>query len=187
MHEAGHLLIGWLLDRKPGGAAIIEGVGGVTVDASPEPEYQHQRLLRMLAGIVFEGDYQTLDQIVESCRTPEVFDEHSDAYWVCKTALELAHQWQMTVNDILAGFTGVLDDIRCEYSTVAAEIADVLFERGVISPSDCVALYAELDARLGMAGRPPKADIVCREITKHISDVYIEGQTQFGFLESSGA
>lgn len=186
-HEAGHLLIGWLLGRTPGGAAIVDGVGGVTVDASPEPEYQHERLLRMLAGIVFEDDCQTLDQIVENCHTPEAFDEHSDAYWVCKTALELAGQWQMTVDDILAGFTGVMDDILQEYGAVAAEIADVLFERGAISPQDCIALYGEFDARFGMAGRSPKSAIVCRKITKHISDVYIEGQAQFRFLESSGA
>lgn len=165
-HEAGHLLIGWLQGRTPGGAAIVDGVGGVTVDASPEPEYQHERLLRMLAGIVFEDDYQTLDQIVENCHTPEAFDEHSDAYWVCKTALELAGQWQMTADDILAGFTDILDELRLEYSDAATAIAQKLLARKTITRLGCEAIYSRLDQQHNMANRPPKPDIISRMIAR---------------------
>ena len=118
----------------------------------------------MLAGIVFEDDYQTLDELVENCHTPEVFDPLSDSYWASKAALELAAQWHMTIDDILAGFADILDELRLEYSDAAADITRELLERKAIPQQDCEAIYRRLDQQYDIANRPSMSDIIYRMI-----------------------
>jgi len=173
-HEAGHFLLNWLLEREPGALLVMEG-GGATIDAFPQNEYPHQRMLRMLAGIVFSDDFDALDKLVEHCSVPSMFDPLSDSYWVSKTALELAKHWHMPIDDILAGFTIVLDELRLEFGVAAGEIAQELVERKTIPQPDCEALYRQLDAQFGMDKRPPKSDIVCRIIAKNFEWEVSEG------------
>jgi len=103
--------------------------GGATVDACFQDEYPHHRMLRMLAGIVFSDDFGALDELVEHCRVPETFDLPSDSYWVSKTTLELSEQWTMPIDNILAGFTNALDEVRLEFGEAANEIAAILLDQ----------------------------------------------------------
>ncbi|MFA6843620.1 MAG: hypothetical protein WCR33_04385, partial [Bacilli bacterium] len=62
-HEAGHLLMLWLLDRYAV-ACIITDEGGLTkaLDDKPgEKETPHQRILYAMAGMVLSADFDLLN------------------------------------------------------------------------------------------------------------------------------
>jgi len=108
----------------------------------------------MFAGLLFVDEPDVLDELVENCEIPKFFDKRSDSYWVSMTALELAAQWKMPSDDILAGFTSTLDELRLELDDVANEIAQMLLNRKAISKPDCEIRYRQLDVRFRMAELP---------------------------------
>jgi len=165
-HEAGHFLMNWLLEREPGGIAIMENVGGVTIDDSPEPEYLHQVLLKALAGMAVEEDSVILDQLLESCDKPELFDKHTDSYWASKTLVDLARQWKVDPQELLGVFVNVCDDTRHEFGQVIPPLVETLMEQLRIDKASCITLYRQWDQVFNMDSRPPKSDIVGRKIAK---------------------
>lgn len=167
-HEAGHFLMNWLLEREPGGIVIMEDVGGVTIDDSAEPEYLHQVLLKALAGMAVEEDSAVLDQLLESCDKPNLFDKHTDSYWASKTLVALAGQWKADPQELLGVFVNICDDTRHEFGQVLPSLVEILMEYRGIDKEGCIALYRQWDQVFKMDDRPPKSDIVCRKIARYM-------------------
>lgn len=167
-HEAGHFLMNWLLEREPGGISIMENVGGVTIDDSEKPEYLHQVLLKALAGMAVEEDSAVLDQLIESCDNPDLFDKHTDSYWASKTLVALAGQWKSDPQELLGVFVNICDDTRHEFGQVIPSLVDILVEHRGFDKVTCITLYRQWDQVFKMDGRPPKSDIVCRKIAQYM-------------------
>ena len=158
----------WRLEREPGGITIMEDVGGVTIDDSAEPEYLHQVLLKALSGMAVEKDSAVLDQLIESCDKPDLFDKHTDSYWASKTLVELARRWKADPQELLGVFVNICDDTRHEFGQVIPPLVDTLVEHRGIDKDGCMALYRQWDQIFKMDGRPPKSDIICRKITRYM-------------------
>ena len=160
-HEAGHLVIYWLLGRIVAGACAEEG-GGMTFQVT-EPgvkEMPHEHLLASLAGMAGEANLQIYDELYEHITAPTWFDPITDSYHAALAISKLPGSPQ----DNLRAYHGIVRRLlrRC---SVAHHQAIRLLERGRIGLKECYDLFGEWDVRFGFTKRP-KSDMLCRTIAR---------------------
>jgi hypothetical protein len=83
LHEAGHLLMLWLLDRYAVACGITDGCGITkSLDEPGEKETPHQRILYAMSGMVLAGEFELLSDLRRHATEPDYFDPMSDSHYV---------------------------------------------------------------------------------------------------------
>jgi hypothetical protein len=84
LHEAGHLLMLWLLDRYAIGCIITEedGLTKALDDNPGEKKTPHQRILYAMSGMVLAGDFDLLSGLRQNAAEPDHFDKYSDSHYI---------------------------------------------------------------------------------------------------------
>jgi len=161
-HEAGHLLMLWLLDRYALGC-FITNEGGLTkaLDEPGEKETPHQRMLYAMAGMVLAGDFDLLNDLRQHATEPDYFDKYSDSHYVAE-ALPLIGGDPMLV---LSLYQDIILRLGSRFSKAHRQATKLLLEKQKIGFDTILGLFGQWDVEYGLVSRP-KSDIVCRMVTK---------------------
>lgn len=82
-HEAGHLLMLWLLDRYAIACGIVDGCGITkSLDEPGEKETPHQRILYAMSGMVLAGEFELLGELRQHTSDTGYFYPMSDSHYV---------------------------------------------------------------------------------------------------------
>lgn len=161
-HEAGHLLMLWLLDRYALARGIVDGCG--ITKALDEPgvnETLYQHILHTLSGMILSGDWATFHALWLHAADPSYFDPMSDSHHVAKALVYLDADPTMVLS-MYADVTLRLGNRFCKAHNQAARL---LRARGAISFDTIHGMFCRWDEDYGLTVRP-KSDVVCRAIAK---------------------
>ena len=161
-HEAGHLLMLWLLDRYAV-ACIITDEGGLTkaLDEHDTKETPHQRILYAMAGMVLSADFDLLNNLRQHATEPGYFDPISDSHHAAE-ALPLVGGDPMLV---LCQFNDIILRLGSRFRKAHRQAAKLLLERQKIAFDMIHGLFSQWDVEYGLTSRP-KSDLVCRAVAR---------------------
>jgi hypothetical protein len=162
-HEAGHLLMLWLLDRYAV-ACIITDEGGLTKaldDNHGEKETPHQHILYALAGMVLAGDFDLLSDLRQHATKPDDFDKFTDSHYASE-ALPLIGGDPMLV---LSLYQDIILRLGSRFRKAHRQATKLLLEKHQIAFDTIHSLFSQWDAEYELDSRP-KSDIVCRIIAR---------------------
>ncbi len=158
-HEAGHLLMSWLLGRDVIHCSLRE-VGGDTQTAGGELETPHQRLLASLSGMVMEENVPVLKELLEHLDNPAFFHRDTDSFAAAIGAEMICREGQQ---EFLLGLINVIQRFKSRYMKAYNAARIILMEHGQITAEKCHVLFNEWDRDYILEKRP-KSDVVYREI-----------------------
>jgi len=162
-HEAGHLLMLWLLDRYAV-ACIITDEGGLTkaLDDKPgEMDTPHQRILYAMAGMVLAGDFDLLNNLQQHATKPDYFDKFSDSHYTAKALPHIGGDPAWVLNQ----FHDIILRLGSRFRKAHRQATKLLLEKREIAFDTIHDLFCQWDAEYGLASRP-KSDLVCRMIAR---------------------
>jgi len=162
-HEAGHLLMLWLLDRYAV-ACIITDTGGLTKaldDKSGEKETPHQRILYALGGMVLAGDFDLLSDLRIHATEPGYFNPISDSHYVAEALPHIGGDPAWVLNQ----FHDIILRLGSRFRKAHRQATKLLLEKREIAFDTIHDLFCQWDAEYGLVSRP-KSDIVCRAIAR---------------------
>ena len=162
-HEAGHLLMLWLLDRYAI-ACIITDESGLTkaLDDKPgEKETPHQRILYALAGMVLGGDYDLLRDLRQHATEPGYFDPMSDSHYIAEALPHIGGEPAL----VLCQFNDIILRLGSRFRKAHRQATTLLLEPREIAFDTVHAMFSQWDVEYGLESRP-KSDIVCRTIAR---------------------
>ena len=160
-HEAGHLLMSWLLGRDVIHCSISED-GGDTQTAGGEQETPHQRLLASLSGMVMEENVPVLKELLEHLDNPAFFHQNTDSFAAAKGVEMICEDGRQ---EFLLGLINVIQRFKFQYMKAYNAIRTILMEHRCITAEQCHALFDEWD-REYVLEKHPKSDVVYREIAR---------------------
>jgi len=162
-HEAGHLLMLWLLDRYAI-ACIITDEGGLTksLDDKPgEKETPHQRMLYAMAGMVLAGDFDLLNNLRQHATEPGYFNPISDSHHAAEALPLIGGDPAFILNQ----FHDIILRLGSRFRKAHRQATKLLLEKRKITFDTIHGLFSQWDAEYGLESRP-KSDIVCRTIAR---------------------
>lgn len=162
-HEAGHLLMLWLLDRYAV-ACIITEDGGLTKVLENYPtckETPCQRILFAMAGMVLSRDFDLIDDLRNHASDPGYFDGHSDSHFIAD-ALPLIGG---DPDAALTVFQNIIVRFGKRFNKAHKQAVKLLLKKRKLAFDTIHSLFSQWDAEYGIASRP-KSDMVCRIIAK---------------------
>lgn len=161
-HEAGHLLMLWLLERQGVACGIADGCG--LTKALDEPgamETPHQRILYAMSGMVLGGDYDLLRDLRQHAMEPDHFDPMSDSHYVAE-ALPLI-RGEPTI--VLNQFHDIILRLGSRFLKAHRQATKLLLEKRKVAFDTIYSLFSQWDDEYRLVSRP-KSDIVCRTIAR---------------------
>jgi hypothetical protein len=161
-HEAGHLLMLWLLDRYAVACGIADGCGIIkALDEPGEKETPHQRILYAMSGMVLAGEFELLGDLKRHAMEPDYFDPMSDSHHVAKALVYLDADPTM----VLSMYADVTLRLGNRFRKAHNQAARLLRARGAIAFDTIHGMFCQWDADYGLTARP-KSDVVCRAVAK---------------------
>lgn len=161
-HEAGHLLMLWLLDRYAAACAIAASCGITkALDEPKEKEMPHQRILYAMSGMVLAGEFDLLSELKQYAIEPDYFDPMSDSRYVAETLPHIDGDPAVVLNQ----FTDVILRLGNRFRKAHNQAARLLHERGAIAFDTIHAMFCQWDEGYDLATRP-KSDLVCRAVAR---------------------
>ncbi|HRR42560.1 MAG TPA: hypothetical protein P5244_15110 [Syntrophales bacterium] len=161
-HEAGHLLMLWLLDRQGFACGIADGCGMTkALDAPGEKETPHQHILYAMAGMVLSGDFDQLNDLRQHATGPDYFDRFTDSHYVAEALPHIGGDPSM----VLSQFHDIILRLGSRFRKAHRLATMLLLEKREIAFDTLYSLFSEWDAAYGLVSRP-KSDIVCRTIAR---------------------
>ncbi|NLF61568.1 MAG: hypothetical protein GX574_10490 [Lentisphaerae bacterium] len=161
-HEAGHLLMLWLLDRQGVASGIADGCG--LTKALDEPgamETPHQRILYAMAGMVLGGDSDLLRDLRQHAMEPGYFDPMSDSHYVAEALPYIGGEPAL----VLRQFHDIILRLGSRFNKAHRQATKLLMEKRTIAFDAIHGLFSQWDVEYGLVSRP-KSDIVCRMIAR---------------------
>lgn len=161
-HEAGHLLMLWLLDRYAI-ACIITDEGGLTkaLDEPGAKETPHQRMLYAMAGMVLGSDYDLLRDLRQHATEPGYFDPMSDSHYIAEALPLIGGEPAL----VLSQYLHVILRLGNRFRKAHRQATKLLLEKKKIAFDTLHGLFSHWDVEYGLVSRP-KSDIVCRTIAR---------------------
>jgi hypothetical protein len=162
-HEAGHLLMLWLLDRYAV-ACIITDEGGLTkaLDDKPdEKETPHQRILYAMAGMVLSGDFDLLSDLRKHATKLDYFDPISDSRHAAETLPLIGGDSAFVLNQ----FHDIILRLGSRFRKAHRQATKLLLEKKQITFDTIHGMFSQWDVECGLVSRP-KSDLVCRMIAR---------------------
>lgn len=161
-HEAGHLLILWLLDRYAV-ACITTDEGGLTkaLDEHDTKETPHQRILYAMAGMVLAGDFDLLSDLRQHATKPDYFDKYSDSHYVAEALPLIGGDPAFVLNQ----FHDIILRLGGRFRKAHRQVTKLLQKNRQITFDTIHGLFSQWDVEYGLEIRP-KSDIVCRIIAR---------------------
>ena len=161
-HEAGHLLMLWLLDRYAV-ACIITNEGGLTkaLDEPGAKETPHQHILYAMSGMVLSGDYDLLRDLRQHATEPDHFDPMSDSHYVAEALLHIGGDPTIVLNQ----FHDIILRLGSRFNKAHRQAVKMLLAKRKVAFDTIHDLFCQWDAEYGLVSRP-KSDIVCRTIAR---------------------
>lgn len=163
-HEAGHLVMSWLLDRQPHACSLDDdGTGQPSIRGAKE-ETLHQRLLASLAGMVAEGNREVLGDLLDNLGNPDYFSRQSDAF---ATAVIAAMLDERERRDIVIGFILAGAELFQEYGETLRQAKELLLRDHEIVLETSSRLWQEWNQFHHLENRP-KSDVVYRALARQL-------------------
>lgn len=162
-HEAGHLLMLWLLDRYAV-ACVITDDGGVTkaLDDKPgEKETPCQRILYAMSGMVLAGDFDLLNDLRKHAAEPDYFDKYTDAHFIVEALPLIGGDPKV----VLSLYQDIILRLGSRFRKAHRQATKLLLEKKQIAFDRIHSLFSKWDVEYGLDNRP-KSDIVCRAIAR---------------------
>ncbi|MGI5924523.1 MAG: hypothetical protein ACOX9E_11330 [Lentisphaeria bacterium] len=129
-HEAGHLLMLWLLDRYAIACGITDGCGVTkALDVPGEKETPHQRILYAMSGMVLAGEFELLSELKQHATEPDHFDPMSDSHYVVGALSHIDGEPAV----VLSQFADVILRLGNRFRKAHNQASRLLRERGVIA------------------------------------------------------
>jgi hypothetical protein len=159
-HEAGHLLMLWLLVRYAVACGIADGCGVTkALDVSGEKETPHQRILYAMSGMVLAGEFELLSELKQHAAEPDYFDPMSDSHYIVEALPHIGGDPAV----VLSQFSDVILRLGNRFRKAHNQAARLLCERGVIAFDTIHGLFCQWDVDYDLVARP-KSDLVCRAV-----------------------
>jgi hypothetical protein len=162
-HEAGHLMMLWLLDRYAI-ACIITEDGGLTKVLENYPEDKEtpcQRILFAMAGMVLSRDFDLIDDLRSHAADPGYFDNHSDSHFIAEALPLIGGDPDV----VLSVFQNIIMRFGKRFNKAYKQTLKLLLEKKQITFDTIHGLFSQWDSEYGLVNRP-NSDIVCRIIAK---------------------
>ena len=176
-HEAGHLLMLWLLDCQGVACGIADGCGltqQLKSDDAPL-ETQHEHILYALAGMVAENNTFLLDELRANVEHPERFDVQSDSFHVSLAISRLSGNPEVWLD----GYAEGIRRLQQRFAKALTEATRLVRERGIISFDITHALFQKWDDVYFADGRV-KSDLVGRTIAR-VMGWHVPREIQLGW------
>ena len=162
-HEAGHLLMLWLLDRYAV-ACIITEDGGLTKVLENYPKGKEtpcQRILFAFSGMVLSRDFDLIDDLRHHASDPGYFDGHSDSHFIADALPLIGGDPDV----VLTVFSEHHHCFGKRFNNAYKQSVKLLLEKKQITFDTIHGLFSQWDIECGLVTRL-KSDIVCRIISK---------------------
>ncbi len=161
-HEAGHLLMLWLLDRHAIGCIITEE-GGLTqaLDEPGEKETPYQRLLYAMSGMVLSSDFNLLNDLRQHAKQSDYFDPNSDSHFASEALPLIGGEPGI----VLSLYQDIILRLGRRFSKAHIQATKLLLEKKKIAFDTLHGLFSHWDTEYGLVSRP-KSDLVCRMIAR---------------------
>jgi len=161
-HEAGHLLMLWLLDRYAIACGIADGCGITkSLDEPGEKETPHQRILYAMSGMVLAGEFELLSELRKHASDMGYFEPMSDSHYVVGALPHIDGEPAV----VLSQFTDVILRLGNRFRKAHNQAVRLLRERGVIAFDTIHGMFCQWDEDYGLVARP-KSDLVCRAVAR---------------------
>lgn len=162
LHEAGHLLMLWLLNRYAIACEIVDGCGITkALDEPGEKETPHPRILYAMSGMVLAGDFELLSDLKRHAMEPDYFDPMSDSDYVVEALPHIDGEPVM----VFSQFTDVILRLGNRFRKAHNQAARLLRERGAIAFDTIHGMFGQWDVDYDLMVRP-KSDLVCRAVAR---------------------
>lgn len=161
-HEAGHLLMLWLLDRYAVACGIADGCGLTrALDEPGAKETPHQHILYAMSGMVQGCDYDLLRDLRQHATEPGYFAPMSDSHYVAEALPFIGGEPAL----VLSQFQDIILRLGCRFNKAHRQATKLLLEKQTIGFDTIHGLFSQWDVEYGLVSRP-KSDIVCRMIAR---------------------
>lgn len=161
-HEAGHLLMLWLLERQGIACGIADGCGLTkALDEPVAKETPHQRLLYAMSGMVLAGESDLLSDLRQRATEPGCFDPMSDSYYAVEALPHIGGDPACVLNQ----FHDIILRLGSRFRKAHRQATNLLLDTKQITFDTIHRLFSEWDVEYGLASRP-KSDLVCRMIAR---------------------
>lgn len=146
-HEAGHLLLNWLLDNRPCGAMLMPNGEGCTLAERTDDGLFAIGLLK-IAGFVAAGEKRHLRSIRANWNKPHKFAVENDCFWVTTVA-------QHALDDLAPNLgwlfiEALIRTVEEAYQTYGKELkvlATILEHAGYIKYPESEMLFKAMDEK----------------------------------------
>ncbi len=159
-HEAGHVLLYWLLDRPLAGCIVTDKAGlthAIRTDDTQEQIIPH--ILVALSGMVMSSEFEVIDELEEHLHEPRYFHDNTDSRIVAEAmqTFDPAHRLPL-----LFQFRLLLSRLKGRFAKGYAEIRRLLTQPPYqLFFIELNQLFQKWDLANGFDKRP-KSDVVMR-------------------------
>ena len=173
-HEAGHLLLNWLLDNRPCGAMLL--ANGEACSTSEHPDDSLMAIgLAKVAGFVAAGEKRHLRSIRANWDRPQTFAIDNDCHWVTAAAQHALDDLAPNLGWLfIEALIRTVEEACLTYGRELAALAAILKRNGYIKYPETETIFKAMDEKYKV--RCP--DWVLDRCLDHVQAVYKEHQEQ---------
>lgn len=146
-HEAGHLLLNWLLGNRPCGAFILDNGEAFTMSERVNDTLVAIGLLKV-AGFVAGCEKRNLRSIRANWNRPQKFARENDCFWVTSAAQHVLDNLGDNLGWLFVEAVIRTVEEACQtYSQELEELSDILKMNGYIKYPEAETLFSAMDQK----------------------------------------
>jgi hypothetical protein len=161
-HEAGHLLMLWLLDCNAAGCIIAEGGGLVMPVAEPgKHEMSHMRILRYMAGMVLADQHDVFNRLHQHATEPDYFTPLCDSHHIADALRGVNGDPNVRLNQ----YRDIILSLGSRFRKAHIQATKLILEQQIIVLDAIYELFGQWTAEYDQSIQP-NSDVVCRAIAR---------------------